>query len=210
MIFQSIRCPEITNNEVEYEAVIESIKLAIKYGARRVLLHCESQLVVNQIAGTYQINEQRLQKYQAEIHRLMAEFDKCRFKQIPRARNIKADGLVKLVAATKNISKESVVTLLHSAIDHNELFSLNLTWDWRSHLVFYLQVGMLPSDKKEVKKLHMKLARYDLIYNELYNMAKCLGPHQTRPILEEVHDGHCGAHTGNRALVQCIIRTGYH
>ncbi|XP_019254080.1 PREDICTED: uncharacterized protein LOC109232811 [Nicotiana attenuata] len=204
--------------EVEQEALRASarMKLAIKYGARRLILHCDSQLVVNQVTGTYQIKEQRLQKYQSEIRKLMHEFDECRFEQIPRAQNVEADSLAKLAAATKNINKENVVTLLHSAVDHVEVFSLNLTWDWRNQFVSYLQDGTLPRDKKEGKKLRVQAARYSLINHDLYKrtfggpLAKCLGPHQTRQVLEEVHEGHCGAHTGNRALVRCLIRAGYY
>ncbi|XP_019239194.1 PREDICTED: uncharacterized protein LOC109219207 [Nicotiana attenuata] len=193
-----------------------SMKLAIKYGARRVILHCDSQLVVNQVTGTYQIKEQRLQKYQSEIRKLMMEFDECRFEQIPRGQNIEADSLAKLAAATKNINKENVVTLLHSAVDHVEVLSLSLTWDWRNQFVSYLQDGTLPHDKKETKKLRVQAAHYSLINHELYKrtfggpLAKCLGPHQIRQVLEEVHEGHCGAHTGNRALVRCLIRAGYY
>uniref|UniRef100_A0A1S3YFU9 Uncharacterized protein Mb2253c-like n=1 Tax=Nicotiana tabacum TaxID=4097 RepID=A0A1S3YFU9_TOBAC len=120
VIRQSIRCLEMTNNEAEYEAVISGLKLALKYGARRVILCCDSQLVVYQVTGTFQIKEQRLQKYQTEIHKLLQEFDDCRFDQIPRAQNIEADGLSKLAAATRNITKENVVTLLHSSIDQVE------------------------------------------------------------------------------------------
>ncbi|XP_075111353.1 uncharacterized protein LOC142181749 [Nicotiana tabacum] len=110
-IRQSVRYSEMTNNEAEYEAVIAGLKLALKYGVRRVILCCDSQLVVNQVTGTFQIKEHKLQKYQTEIHKLLPEFDECRFDQIPRALNIKADGLAKLVAATRNITKENVVTL---------------------------------------------------------------------------------------------------
>ncbi|XP_019236965.1 PREDICTED: uncharacterized protein LOC109217196 [Nicotiana attenuata] len=179
VIRQSIRCPAMTNNEAEYEAVIAGLELALKYGARRVVLRCDSQLVVNQVTGTFQIKEQRLQKYQAEIHKLL-EFDECRLNQIPQAQNIEADGLAKLAATTKNITKENVVTLLHSSIDRIEA------------------------------------ARYSLINHDLYKrtfggpLAKCLGPSQTRRVLEEVHEGHCGARTGNRALVKCLIRAGYY
>nr|XP_009780140.1 PREDICTED: uncharacterized protein LOC104229231 [Nicotiana sylvestris] len=108
------------------------------------------------------------------------EFDECRLDQIPRAQNIEEDGLAKLAEATKNINKENVVTLLHSAIDHVEA------------------------------------ARYSLVNGDLYKrtfggpLAKCLGPHQTRQVLEDVHEGHCGTHTGNRALVRCLIRAGYY
>ncbi|XP_019246309.1 PREDICTED: uncharacterized protein LOC109225958 [Nicotiana attenuata] len=120
VIHHSIRCPEMTNNEAEYEAVIAGLKLALKYGARRVVLHCDSQILVNQVTGTFQIKEQRLQKYQTEIHKMLPKFDDCRFDQIPRAQNIKADDLAKLAAATKNITKENVVTPLHSSIDQVE------------------------------------------------------------------------------------------
>ncbi|XP_070054635.1 uncharacterized protein [Nicotiana tomentosiformis] len=34
VICQSIRCPDMTNNEVEYEAVIVGLRLALKYGAK--------------------------------------------------------------------------------------------------------------------------------------------------------------------------------
>ncbi|XP_019241234.1 PREDICTED: uncharacterized protein LOC109221226 [Nicotiana attenuata] len=204
--------------EAKQEALCASacFKLALKCGAWRLILHCDSQLVVNQVTGTFQIKEQRLQKYQSEIHKLLPEFEECHLDQIPRAQNIEADGLAKLAAATKNINKENVVTLLHSAIDHVKVLSLNLTWDWRNRFISYLQDGTLPQDKEEAKKLRTQAARYSLIDHNLYKrtyggpLAKCLGPHQTRQVLEEVHEGHCGAHTGNRALVRCIIRVGYY
>nr|XP_016473298.1 PREDICTED: uncharacterized protein LOC107795219 [Nicotiana tabacum] len=71
LIRQSVRYPEITNNEAEYEAVIAGLKLALKHGARWVILCCDSQLIVNQVTGNFQIKEQRLQKYQIEIHKLL-------------------------------------------------------------------------------------------------------------------------------------------
>nr|XP_009775499.1 PREDICTED: uncharacterized protein LOC104225418 [Nicotiana sylvestris] len=128
---------------------------------------------------------------------MLPEFDECRLDQIPRAQNIEADGFAKLVTATKNITKENMVTLLHSSIDQ-------------------VEEGTLPQDKKEAKKLRIQAARYNLINHDLYKrtfdgpLAKCLGPNQTRRVLEEVHEGHCGAHTGNRALVRCLIRVGYY
>ncbi|XP_070022704.1 uncharacterized protein [Nicotiana sylvestris] len=113
VILQSIRCPEMTNNEALYEAVIAGLKLALKYGAQRLVLHYDSQLVVNQVTGSFQIKEQRLQKYQSEIHKLLPELDECRLNQIPRAQNIEADGLAKLATATRNINKENMVILLY-------------------------------------------------------------------------------------------------
>ncbi|XP_070042624.1 uncharacterized protein [Nicotiana tomentosiformis] len=73
---------------------------------------------------------------------------------------------------------------------------------------------ILLNDKKEAKKLRMQTARYSLLHNDLYKrtyggpLAKCLGPNQTPRILEEVHEGHYGAHFGDRALVMCLLRAG--
>nr|XP_016467974.1 PREDICTED: uncharacterized protein Mb2253c-like [Nicotiana tabacum] len=66
VIRQSIWCPDMTNNEAEYEAIIAGLRLALKYGARRVVIRCDSQLVVNQVTGTFQIKEQRLQNTRRE------------------------------------------------------------------------------------------------------------------------------------------------
>ncbi|XP_019252673.1 PREDICTED: uncharacterized protein LOC109231466 [Nicotiana attenuata] len=88
VIRQSIRCPDMTNNEAEYEAVIAGLKLELEYGARWAVLRCDSQLVVNQVTRTFQIKEQRLQKYQVEICKLLPQFDECQPDQIPRAQNV--------------------------------------------------------------------------------------------------------------------------
>nr|XP_009764173.1 PREDICTED: uncharacterized protein LOC104215932 [Nicotiana sylvestris] len=138
VIRQSIRCLDMTNNEVEYEAVIARLKLALKYRAKGVVLRCDSQLIVNQAIGTFQIKEQRLQKYQAKICKLLPEFDECWFDQIPRAQNIETDGLYKLVVTTKNITgKGNAVTLLHLSIDQ-------------------IEDRVLLDDKKEAKKFRMQ------------------------------------------------------
>nr|XP_033508115.1 uncharacterized protein LOC117273129 [Nicotiana tomentosiformis] len=60
----------------------------------------------------------------------------------------------------------------------------------------------------------MQAARYSLLNNDLYKrtyggpLEKCLGLNQTHRILEKVHKDHCGAHSGARALVRCLIRVG--
>ncbi|XP_019266579.1 PREDICTED: uncharacterized protein LOC109244008 [Nicotiana attenuata] len=52
------------------------------------------------------------------------------------------------------------------------------------------------------------------LHNDLYKrtyggpLVKCLGPNQTQRVLEEVHEGHCGTHSGDRVLVRCLIRAG--
>ncbi|XP_019259242.1 PREDICTED: uncharacterized protein LOC109237390 [Nicotiana attenuata] len=148
----------MTNNEAEYEAVIVGLKLALKYGARRVILRCDSQLVVNQVTGNFQIKEQRLQKYQTKIHKLLQEFDECRFDQIPQAQNIEADDLAKLAAAAKNITKENVVTLLHSSIDQVEVRSIKYVTKKSSRSSGKISYAASASPKKSVATIDPSLS----------------------------------------------------
>ncbi|XP_019228833.1 PREDICTED: uncharacterized protein LOC109209921 [Nicotiana attenuata] len=99
VVHQSIRCPDMTNTEAEYEAVIAGFRL--EYGMRRLRLYCDSHLVINQVTGTFQIKEQRLQKYQIEICKLLPKFDECQLDQISRTKNVEADDLAKLATAKK-------------------------------------------------------------------------------------------------------------
>ena len=38
---------------------------------------------------------------------------------------------------------------------------------------------------------------------------RCVDDDETKYILEEIHEGICGDHTGPRSLVSKVIRTGY-
>ncbi|XP_070025476.1 uncharacterized protein [Nicotiana sylvestris] len=52
-IRQATKCHSITNNEAEYEAVIAGLELARELGINQVVIKSGSQLVVNQMLGTY-------------------------------------------------------------------------------------------------------------------------------------------------------------
>ncbi|XP_068464639.1 uncharacterized protein [Phaseolus vulgaris] len=51
-----------TNNQVEYKAILVGINLAYDMGAREVTCKSNSQLVVNQIKGEFEVNEPSLQR----------------------------------------------------------------------------------------------------------------------------------------------------
>lgn len=52
-----------TNNNVEYEALILGLKVAIELKFEHLLIYGDSQLVVNQILGTYQCHNELLKVY---------------------------------------------------------------------------------------------------------------------------------------------------
>ncbi|XP_075074383.1 uncharacterized protein LOC142161988 [Nicotiana tabacum] len=52
-IRQAIKCHSITNNEAEYKVVIIGLELARELGINKIVIKSDSQLVVNQMLGTY-------------------------------------------------------------------------------------------------------------------------------------------------------------
>ncbi|XP_070054200.1 uncharacterized protein [Nicotiana tomentosiformis] len=60
-IRQIIKCYPITNNEAEYEAVIAGLELVRELSIEQIMIKSDSQLVVNQMQGTYTAREPRMQ-----------------------------------------------------------------------------------------------------------------------------------------------------
>ncbi|KAL0290692.1 UNVERIFIED_CONTAM: hypothetical protein Sradi_7045200 [Sesamum radiatum] len=52
-----------SNNEAEYEAFLAERELAIAFGAKKIVIYSDSQLVVNQIQGSYEAREEKMVKY---------------------------------------------------------------------------------------------------------------------------------------------------
>ena len=64
-----------SNNEAEYEALIAGLRLAITLGARRLKIHSDSQLFVNQVLGEYTAKDARMKAYLSVVHSLLKNFE---------------------------------------------------------------------------------------------------------------------------------------
>jgi len=53
----------MTNNEVEYEALVAGLDLTKAVGATSVVIHCDFQVVTNQVNGDYECKGERMKKY---------------------------------------------------------------------------------------------------------------------------------------------------
>lgn len=56
-----------SNNEVEYEALIAGLRMSKQIGANRVQLYCDSRLVLSQVAGEFEANDQKMMSYLREV-----------------------------------------------------------------------------------------------------------------------------------------------
>ena len=83
-------------------------------------------------------------------------------------------------------------------------------------LVLYLKHDTLPDDKVEADKIRRKATRFWLSEDsKLYRRSfsgpylLCVHPEATELILEELHEGICGSHTGGRSLSHRALTLGY-
>jgi ribonuclease HI len=54
---------DCTNNMAEYEALVLGLKALKEMGARRIVFHGDSELIINQVKGIYQENHPILREY---------------------------------------------------------------------------------------------------------------------------------------------------
>lgn len=83
-----------TNNIAEYQALIEGLKAAQHYHPNRLICHLDSELIVRQLSGEYQVKMATLQPLHEEVRELSLTFSDIVFKHIPRSDNYRADALV--------------------------------------------------------------------------------------------------------------------
>ena len=75
-----------TNNEAEYEALVAGLDLAKEVGAASVVIHCNSQVVTNQVNGDYECKGERMKKYLEQVKRRVDDLQ-AKIVQIPREEN---------------------------------------------------------------------------------------------------------------------------
>ena len=86
---------------------------------------------------------------------------------------------------------------------------------WMSSLILFLSQEILPKDRAETRRIQRKSARYTLRESELYKRSyldpwlRCISTEEGHRILQEIHDGLCGAHLGYRMLVKKVLLLGY-
>lgn len=83
-----------TNNQAEYKALIRGLKLAKDAGVDSVTAKGDSQLIVKQVTGEWDTNDDTLADLWGEVRELVDAFDQFTIEHIPREQNEAADSLV--------------------------------------------------------------------------------------------------------------------
>jgi ribonuclease HI len=90
-----------TNNVAEYEALMLSLKLLKRVGAKKIMVRGDSELIIKQIKGEYAAKHPRLRSYRNAILDALKCFVEVDLQVMPRGQNILADGLATSAASCK-------------------------------------------------------------------------------------------------------------
>ena len=149
-----------TNNVAEYNALLIGLELAKELGIKHLEAYGDSQLIVKQMTGEYEVrNEDLIPLHRAAV-RLVESFESFRIEHVLRSRNTHADALASLAA---NLAQPLGMTQ-RVTVASRKLFQLrdvpeaNATHqtpdqpdqeDWHLPIIDYVLYGILPEDAKE-------------------------------------------------------------
>ncbi|KAL0338055.1 UNVERIFIED_CONTAM: hypothetical protein Scaly_2080600 [Sesamum calycinum] len=98
-----------SNNEAEYEAFLAGCELALAAGAKRIVIYSDSQLVVNQVQGSYEARDEKMAKYFSKAKNMLGKFEEASVAQVSRANNATADQLAKLASSMAAIRSRKII-----------------------------------------------------------------------------------------------------
>jgi ribonuclease HI len=89
------RIGEATNNEAEYQSVLKALELATGYDPESITVEMDSELIVKQLNGAYDVNADNLQPLHDEVKTIIDDY-MVRFEHVPRDTDFQqlADDLV--------------------------------------------------------------------------------------------------------------------
>ncbi|XP_074361144.1 uncharacterized protein LOC141701377 [Apium graveolens] len=159
-----------TNNDAEYEALINGLKIALEMGVRNLIARSESELVVNQVNGGFQTRGPRTELYLRCTQRLIGMFKEVRLECVPREKNSNADALAKMGSQQEAVLLGSIPLEIQEIPSIPEVETMRVDEApkeiWMTPILAYIRKGILPEDKFMARRLRYQAARY-VIYDEV-------------------------------------------
>jgi ribonuclease HI len=86
---------KVTNNQAEYAALLHALTLLVEEeDVEKVLVYADSELMVKQMKGLYEVKDTKIRVLYDKIIKLLLNFKEFAIIHIPREQNKVADGLV--------------------------------------------------------------------------------------------------------------------
>ncbi|XP_030963822.1 uncharacterized protein LOC115984986 [Quercus lobata] len=208
-----------TNNEAEYEALLQGMAMVQKMGGKAVEMFSDLRLVVGQVKGELEAKDARMQEYLSQVKRLQSDFDLFSLSHVSRSGNTHADSLAML--ATSSAEGLPRIILVEHLDRANEvakgmvqIHEVRVGPSWMDPIVRFLKDNVQPEEKSEAEKIRRNTPRFWLsedhkLYKRSYLYLLCIHPKASELLLEELHEGIYGSHTEERSLSHRAITQGY-
>ncbi|KAL0291123.1 UNVERIFIED_CONTAM: hypothetical protein Scaly_2649300 [Sesamum calycinum] len=121
-------------------------------GAKRIVIYSDSQLVVNQVQGSYEARDEKMAKYFSKAKNMLGKFEEASVVQVSRANNATADQLAKLASSMAAIRSRKIIFISseRAAIEEpEEVICIDPTLlSWKEEIIRFLTKGVQPENKK--------------------------------------------------------------
>ena len=205
-----------TNNEAEYEALLEGMAMVQRMGGKFIKLCSDSRLVIGQVKGEFEAKDERMRRYLSQVKSMQSKFESFNLLRVPRSGNVHADSLAMLATSSaQDLPRVILIGDLHKPsgiVDTVQINQVRAGPSWMDSIMQFLKEDILPEEKIEADKIRRKATSYWLSEDhKLYKRSflgpylLCVHPEQTESLLEEMHEGICGSHTGDRSLAHRAI-----
>ena len=209
-----------TNNEAEYEALLEGMIMVQRMGEKSIKLFLDSRLVVSQVRGEFKAKDERMQGYLSQVKFLQLKFVSFDLLHVPRSGNAHADSLVMLAtSSTQHLPRVILVKDLYKPTKTREtaqIHHIRVGPSWIDSIIRFLREDILPEERMEANKIQRRATSYWLsedhkLYKRSFSSPYllCVHPELTESLLEELREGICESHTGGRSLAYRAITQGY-
>ena len=122
-------------------------------------------------------------------------------------------------SSAQNLPRVILVEDLHKPLATVNTVQINQVRagpSWMDSITQFLKEDILPEEKIEADKIRRKANSYWLSEDSKLYRRSFLGPYllcvhhdQAESLIEEMHEGICGSHTGGRSLAHKAITQGY-
>ncbi|CAM8889845.1 unnamed protein product [Rhodiola kirilowii] len=217
-----------SNNMAEYQALLLGLQMARQIRVDEMDIYGDSQLVINQVLGEYEVRKDDVIPYHRHATQLLNEFDSISIGHVPRSANKLADALANLAANLALGAEETMSIPVCSRwvvppLEENEenMESSNVVYayereDWRQPIIDFLDHQKLPTDPRHKVEIRRRAPRFIHYKGTLYRRSflgqwlRCLNEEEAVEVMQEAHAGICGAHQSGPKLYDRVKRMGYY
>ena len=152
-----------TNNEAEYETLLEGMSMVHKMGGKSVTIFLYSRLVVGQVKNELEAKDERMRGYLTRVQHLQKNFELFDLRHLPRCGNTHADSLV-ATSSAQNLPRIILVEDLSRPLEKKRkmvcITHVRVGPNWMDPIIQFLNKDVLPEDKSDAEKIRRKAPRF--------------------------------------------------